>query len=118
MSMGSIVIKLNPENLTNPDLDLRYEIPDTISDLTQGRIKNEGFDYLNDEYSTMIILLGSDNPKEDVISVAEILKNNSFMDNQLGEFAEILYSDKPEDELFADEHNLYAFLSLHERFTC
>ncbi|MCL2638910.1 MAG: hypothetical protein FWD48_11155 [Oscillospiraceae bacterium] len=114
--MGSIVIKLNPEKLTNPDLDLRYVVPDTISELTQGKIINEGFDYLDDECSTMVILLSSSNPREDVVTVAEIIKNNSFMDNQLNEAAEILFSDKPDDELFANPHDIQLFLSLHERY--
>ena len=39
--MGSIIIKLNPKKLTNPDLDLRYLIPDKIEEATNGEISDD-----------------------------------------------------------------------------
>lgn len=45
--MGSIVIKIRPTALENPDLDLRYLIPAKTSKLTNGRIIDDGYDYLD-----------------------------------------------------------------------
>jgi len=38
------------------------------------------------------------------------------MDNLLCEAAEVLFSDRPDDELFADPSDLQAFISLHEQY--
>ena len=40
--MQTIVIVLNPGKLENPDLDLRYQIPDRIEELSGGLIKDNG----------------------------------------------------------------------------
>ena len=38
--MQTIVILLDPGKLINPDLDLRYLIPDRIGELTDGAIQD------------------------------------------------------------------------------
>ncbi len=43
--MSSIIIVLNPAKLENPDADLRYDIPDTIEEITEGDIQGDGYDY-------------------------------------------------------------------------
>lgn len=45
--MQTIIIVLNPGKLTNPDLDLRYLIPDRISEITEGAIRDNGYDYID-----------------------------------------------------------------------
>ena len=47
--MQTIVIVLNPGKLENPDLDLRYQIPDRIEELSGGLIKDNGYDYIDTE---------------------------------------------------------------------
>ena len=44
--METIVIKLNPELLENPDLDLCYSVPDRIEELSDKKIMDNGYDYL------------------------------------------------------------------------
>jgi len=110
--MGSIVLKLNPQKLTNPDVDLRYFIPNKIAELTLGKIADNGYDYLDDEVSSMAIFLKSSSPKEDIISIFEILKNNSFKGNQIYEASEIFFSDKTDEELDACNYDL----SIYEQF--
>ena len=39
------VIRLNPRELTNPDADLRYVIPDLLQTGSAGRVQDNGFDY-------------------------------------------------------------------------
>jgi hypothetical protein len=43
--MPSIVIRLDPVKLDNPDADLRYEIPDLLSQGSGGLINDDGYDY-------------------------------------------------------------------------
>ena len=49
--MQTIVILLDPGKLINPDLDLRYLIPDRIMELTDGAIQDNGYDYIDCEGS-------------------------------------------------------------------
>jgi hypothetical protein len=97
--MGSIVIKLSPYKLKNPDLDLRYLIPDRISDLTGQKISDDGYDYLDDEENTMAIFLKSAIPSEDVKTVLEILKSETFLDNDIYETSIIAICDNNDYEL-------------------
>lgn len=79
--MESIAIELSPEKLVNPDLDLRYVIPDKIEELTNGKVKDNGYDY--GERNSLIIFLKSSNCKEDVQTVIEIIKTEIFLGNNI-----------------------------------
>ena len=45
--MQTIIIVLNPAKLENPDLDLRYDIPDRIHEVSNGAIQDNGYDYID-----------------------------------------------------------------------
>jgi len=89
--MGSIAIKLVPDRLHNPDLDLRYIIPDRISELTGGRVEDNGYDYIDDGggegNDSMVIFMRSENPAEDVRLVLDALRRETFLDNDIHEAA-------------------------------
>lgn len=81
--MGTIAIKINPEKLENADLDLIYLIPERIEEITKGKVEDNGYDYSSDDTNSIIIFMTSENPKEDVNVVLEILKNEKFLDNDV-----------------------------------
>ena len=60
--MHEIVIQLSPERLSNPDLDLRYVIPDTLSEIADGdlEVQDNGYDYSELGNSLNLFLLVSD----------------------------------------------------------
>ena len=93
--MGIIAIKLTPGKLENPDLDLRYLIPDRIGELTEGKITDEGYDYIDD---AMIIFMGSNTPREDAITVWEILKSETFLENDISRSAIVAISENDDEE--------------------
>jgi len=107
--MGSIVIKINPGKLVNPDAGIRYLIPDKIKDLTSGKITDDGYAYLEDEVSSMAIYLRSNDPEEDVKAVCEILRNNVFEGNQIYDVSEIFVSNMTADELDERDYDLSAY---------
>ena len=43
--MPSIVIRLDPAKLSDPDLDMRYEIPDLLAARSGGILADDGYDY-------------------------------------------------------------------------
>lgn len=106
--MGTILIKLFPNKLNNPDLDLRYIIPDRIAEITNGNVKDDGYDYL-DEHS-LGIFLKSDNPKEDVKNVLEILKTEMFLENDIYETGIVAICDH-------DDSNLDEYTVVHPQKT-
>ena len=52
--MQTIIILLDPSKLVNPDLDLRYKIPDCIEEVTDGRIQDNGYDYIDRDRKSVV----------------------------------------------------------------
>ena len=44
--MGTIAIKIAPSNVENPDTDLNSVLADQLNQISAGRIKDDGFDYI------------------------------------------------------------------------
>ncbi len=79
--MGHIAIRLNPRDMKNPDLDLRYRIPDLVAKITNGRIEDDAYDYADGD--TLVVYLLCENPEADVREVIEILRENELCKNQI-----------------------------------
>lgn len=88
--MQTIVIRLSPKTLSNPDLDLRYTVPDEIEKATNGVITDNGFDYLPDD--SMGIWLETENAQQSYPLVIELFNKQKFLDNDLSKSAEIYIS--------------------------
>ncbi len=82
--MITIAIKLDPEKLENPDTDLRYAIPQTVSEQSSVKITDEGFDYLND--GSMAVFIGVQT-RSDVSEVLDVLKNERILENRITDSA-------------------------------
>lgn len=95
--MQTIVIKLSPEKLKNPDLDLRYVIPDELEKATGGAIQDNGYDYLPD--GSMGIWLETEDAGANYPLIVELFRNNKFLENDLSESAEIYISENDSEEL-------------------
>lgn len=98
--MQTIVVKLDPALLANPDLDLRYEIPEAIEIYTQGKIVERGYDYLEDENNSMTIWLGCDDASVAYLEVLECFKEQKILDNDLTQCVKI-YISAEEDADFS-----------------
>ena len=46
--MQTIVIVLDSTKMANPDLDIRYILPERIEEYTNNSIKDNGYDYISD----------------------------------------------------------------------
>lgn len=94
--MQTIVILLNPGKLTNPDLDLRYLIPDRIGELTEEGIQDNGYDYIDCEGSGPLlgIWLETEDAAQSWLAIAKMFLEEKFLDNDLSLSAEIYISEK------------------------
>ncbi|MCI9079667.1 MAG: hypothetical protein HFH68_12240 [Lachnospiraceae bacterium] len=99
--MQTIIVLLDAAKLVNPDLDLRYKIPDCIEEVTNGRIQDNGYDYIdsNDESSLLGIWLETENAAENYKDIVKLFQKKKFLNNDLSKSAEIYISENETDDL-------------------
>lgn len=52
--------------MPNPDLDIRYGLPDVLAAIPESTIKDNGYDYSDDEPPLLLIHVLSDNIDSDL----------------------------------------------------
>ncbi len=95
--MQTIVIVLYPERLEYPDADLRYTVADRMEIHTDGKIKSDGYDYL--EQDQMAIYLQVEDARTDYLCIVELFEKERFCENDLSKSAEIYISEQEAAEL-------------------
>ncbi|WP_160679904.1 hypothetical protein [Clostridium sp. C8-1-8] len=96
--METIVIKLNPELLENPDLDLRYIVPDRIEELSDKKIIDNGYDYLEGTNNPIGIWMKTESAEQNYAFIIDIIKKETFVENDLSKAVEIYISKADCDE--------------------
>lgn len=99
--MPSLLIRIEPHLLTNPDLDLRYAFPDRLNKLSDGLIRDSGFDY-EDGTPAMLIFLAADNLEAGVSLVIHVLETEAIYGNRLTDAATVGTSIGDETDAAAD----------------
>ncbi|PWJ71511.1 hypothetical protein B0O40_1381 [Ruminococcaceae bacterium R-25] len=95
--MQTIGIVLDPGKMSNPDLDIRYDLPERIEEYTDGKVKESAYDYLPDE--RMVIWLDTEDAQKNVGDVIQLISSEMILDNDLTEAAEIYISTLEQAEL-------------------
>ena len=90
--MPSIVIRLDPSRLQDPDLDLRYEIPDLLVTRSGGLIKDDGYDY-EPEGNALRIYLRTPDLNSAVRQVITFLEKEHLHGNHLADAAQVGISE-------------------------
>ena len=90
--METIIIKLDSGKMKNPDLDIRYDLPERIEKYTDNQITDNGYDYISN--AELGLWLETDNAKKNVELIIQLLNAETFLDNDLSDIAEIYISDK------------------------
>ncbi len=88
--METIIIKLDSRKMKNPDLDIRYLLPDAIEKYTDNKVCNNGYDYISD--TEIGIWLETQDAKGSLDLILKLLKKEEFCQNDLSETAEIYIS--------------------------
>ncbi len=95
--MQTIIITLDSRKMDNPDLDIRYILPDRIDEYTDGQITDNGFDYITGDI--MGIWLETENASENVDKVISLIESEEILDNDLSRAAEVFISEEECAEL-------------------
>lgn len=95
--MQTIIIVLDSEKMTNPDLDIRYVLPDRIEEYTKQLVKDNGYDYLeNDE---LALWLETEDADKEADKIVALLNAETILENDLTLAADIYISEEPNAEL-------------------
>ena len=97
--MQSIVISMDSRKMENPDLDIRYTLPDRIEEWSQGAVQDNGYDYVGEEGHILAVWLKTEDAEGWWPKILELLKTEKFEDNDLSQSAQVLVSEKPNAEL-------------------
>lgn len=87
--MPSIAIRLDPERMENPDLDIRYRLPELLSEKSNGLIKENGYDYgyshRENPYDSpaLILFLHADDLPAAIPIVLEVMQHTIMLENTL-----------------------------------
>ena len=90
--MQTIIIVLDPKKMENPDLDIRYLLPERIEEITEGLVRDNGYDYLSND--TMGIWLDTEDADKNVKSIIHLIKTERISDNDLSSTAEVFASEE------------------------
>jgi hypothetical protein len=86
------MIQLNPQTMGNPDLDIRYALPDLLAERSNGMIKDDGYDYVGDPLVMMLFLEVSDVEKASAL-IMDVVENVRVLDNDLRSAAVVAVQD-------------------------
>lgn len=90
--MQTILIVLNSEKLENPDLDIRYDLPDKLERYTHNEISDNGYDHLTN--TELGIWLETQSAKEHYGKVVEFFEQHMVCGNDLSGTAKVYISEK------------------------
>jgi len=95
--MQTIIIVLDSEKMTNPDLDIRYVLPDRIEEYMNQLVKDNGYDYLeNDE---LALWLETEDAAKYADKIVALLNAETILENDLTLAADIYISEEANAEL-------------------
>ncbi|MDE6426471.1 MAG: hypothetical protein K2K89_10120 [Ruminococcus sp.] len=90
--MQTIIIVLNSRKMTNPDLDIRYTLPERIEEYTNNNIKDNGYYYISN--TELGLWLETDNSVNNVEKIIKLIETEKFSENDLSKIVDIFISEK------------------------
>ena len=100
VTMQTIIIVLNSTKLENPDLDLRYCIPDRIEEVSNGTVQDNGYDFIDSEDGQLMgIWLTTESASENWYLIVKLFQEEKFKENDLSASAQIFISENDTDDI-------------------
>jgi hypothetical protein len=78
--MPTILVRLDPRRLDNPDLDVRYALPDLIHEKSCGLVMDDGYDYVGD-VPYLLLFLKTENVEQGLPWVLSVLEHDESLGN-------------------------------------
>ena len=80
--MATVVVRLDPRRLGNPDADLRYRLPDLLAERSAGVITDDGYDYVGDG-PLLVLFLRAARLEPALACVLDVIENVPVLGNDL-----------------------------------
>ena len=80
--MATILVRLDPRKLQNPDSDIRYVLPDLIAEKSCGVIRDDGYDYVG-EVPYLLLFLKTEAIDQGMRWILDTLEHETVMGNDL-----------------------------------
>lgn len=90
--METVLIQLDAGKLQNPDLDIRYALPERIEEYTRGTVTDNGYDFITG--NVLGIWLAAEHAEHAAKTIIELLQKETFLENDLSAAAEIWISEE------------------------
>src|SRR5262245_16658771 len=82
--VATVVLQLDPARLRNPDLDIRYVLPDLLVERSSGRLTDDGYDYAGEGSAACLLLfLRTDDANAAIPNIIEVLGSERVLENDL-----------------------------------
>ena len=102
--MGETAIKLNPVDLSNPDTDIQYAIPDRIEKEFGIEVERDAYDYLEDEVNSLVMFFSTSSPKENAMKILDLFAQEQICENWVLESASIGLKDTDGYQVISPEN--------------
>lgn len=80
--MATIALRLDPRGLANPDLDIRYALPDLLIEQCGGIISDGGCGHVGDIICLLVLLQGADVERA-IGCIREVIEGRTVLCNDL-----------------------------------
>lgn len=97
--MQTIIVVLNPAKLTNPDLDLRYYVPDRITEVSNGAVQGNGYEFIDSVEPLLGLWLEAQDAGADWSIISKLFQEEKFKENDLSATAKIYISENENEEI-------------------
>jgi len=82
--MATVILQLDPANLSNPDLDIRYALPELLVARSGGSLADDGYDYVGEGGASYLLLfLRTEDVDGAVSTIVDVLKSERVLENDL-----------------------------------
>ncbi|MDE7170615.1 MAG: hypothetical protein K2O11_01910 [Oscillospiraceae bacterium] len=92
--MQAIVISMDSRKMENPDLDIRYILPDRIETWSEGAVEDDGYDYVDEDGHILAVWLQTEDAQAWWPRIVELLKTEKFQDNDLSQSSQVLIAEE------------------------
>jgi hypothetical protein len=84
--MATIIVQLDPTLLENPDLDIRYKLPDLLVERSSGLLQDVGYDYAGEPSTPCLLLLFETEAAQQAVPViVDVLRSERVLGNNLSD---------------------------------
>jgi hypothetical protein len=96
--MATLVVRLDPQLLDNPDADIRYRLPELLAERSKGIMSDDGYDYVG-EQPLLVLFLKASRLKPALACVLDVIENVRVLDNDLRPAAVVAVERKGKYEI-------------------